>query len=113
MANIGGLTIHSFAGIETGSKSAHELNTIIKSNQEALLRWEQCKVLIIDEVSMLSQELFEKLEMIARCLKKKLKPFGAIQLILSGDFFQLRPVIQNNAGDRKNDKDVYCFAGPI
>ena len=51
-ANIGGLTTHSFAGIGTGSKSAHELIAIIKSNQEALLRWEQCKVLIIEEVSM-------------------------------------------------------------
>ena len=62
---------------------------------------------------MLSRELFEKLEMIARCLKKNSKPFGGIQLILSGDFLQLRPVIQNNAGDRKNDEDVYCFAGPM
>ena len=112
-ANTGGSTIHSFAGIGTGSKSAHELIAIIKSNQEALLRWEQCKVLIIDEVSMLSRELFEKLEMIARCLKKNSKLFGGIQLILSGDFFQLRPVIQNNAGDRENDEDVYCFAGPM
>ena len=62
---------------------------------------------------MLSRELFEKLEMIARCLKKNLKPFGGIQLILSVDFFQLRPVIQNNVGDGKNDEDVYCFASPM
>lgn len=111
--NIGGSTIHSFAGIGTGSKSAHELMAIIKSNQEALLRWQQCKVLIIDEVSMLSRALFEKLEMIARFVKKNPKPFGEIQLILSGDFFQLRPVIQNDASKCKNDEDVYCFASPM
>ena len=70
------------AGIGTGSKSAHELIATIKANEEVLARWEQCEVLVIDEVSMLSRELFEKLEMIARCLKRNAKPFGGIQLIL-------------------------------
>jgi hypothetical protein len=74
--NISGITIHSFAGIGKGSKGAHELISIITSDEDALLRWQNCDVLVFDEVSMLSRELFEKLEMIARCLKKSSKPFG-------------------------------------
>ena len=107
--NIGGCTIHSFAGIGTGSKGAHELIATISSNKDALQRWQQCTILIIDEVSMLSRELFEKLEMIARCLKCNTKPFGGIQLILSGDFFQLKPVVKSPL----SDADVYCFCSPL
>jgi ATP-dependent DNA helicase PIF1 len=108
--NIGGVTIHSFAGIGTGSKGAHELISIIKANEDALSRWQTCELLVIDEVSMLSRELFEKLEMIARCLKKNSKPFGGIQLLLSGDFYQLKPVIpQSNVAS----EDAYCFASPM
>lgn len=107
--NVGGTTINSFAGIGTGSKGAHELIACIQSNEEALKRWQSCDVLIIDEVSMLSRELFEKLEMIARCLKNSSKPFGGIHLIFSGDFYQLRPVTQSCA----TDKSLYCFASPM
>ena len=105
-ANIGGCTIHSFAGFGTGKKSVHEIIHQIKSDEEAVLRWESCEVLVVDEISMLSRELFEKLEMIARCLKKSTKPFGGIQLILSGDFYQLKPV-------SNIEEDLYCFTSPM
>ena len=55
--NIGGTTIHSFAGIGTGSKGSHELISSILSNAEARQRWENCAVLIIDKVSMISSRL--------------------------------------------------------
>jgi hypothetical protein len=58
---------------------------------------------------MLSRELFEKLEIIARSLKENTLPFGGIQLILSGDFYQLRPVVKNVS----SDEEVYCFASPL
>lgn len=50
------------------------------------------KVLIIDEVSMVDGELFDKLEQIARTIRNNGRPFGGIQLIITGDFFQLPPV---------------------
>lgn len=58
-ANIGGSTIHSFAGVGTRTKSANELVTSIKNNALALLqRWKSCQIMVIDEVSMLSRALF-------------------------------------------------------
>jgi ATP-dependent DNA helicase PIF1 len=110
-SNIGGSTVHYFAGVGTGSKGSHELISMILEDQEALERWKTCKVLVIDEVSMLSRELFEKLEIIARCLKNSSRPFGGIQLILSGDFYQLKPVTHGES--ILTSEGVYCFASPM
>ena len=48
--NIGGCTIHSFAAVGTGTKSAHELVASIKTDPAALERWTSCQILVIDEV---------------------------------------------------------------
>lgn len=55
-------------------------------------RWENTKVLIIDEISMLHKDLFEVLDDIARVIHENDQPFGGIQLIVVGDFMQLPPV---------------------
>jgi ATP-dependent DNA helicase PIF1 len=47
------------------------------------------QTLIIDEISMLEADLFDQLELVARFIRKRDEPFGGIQLILSGDFFQV------------------------
>lgn len=92
--NIGGTTLHSFAGIGLGQKEAVILAKSLfnKSKTEARLRWQQCKVLVIDEISMIEGTLFEKLEEVARIVRNRSEPFGGIQLILCGDFLQLPPV---------------------
>lgn len=59
-------------------------------------RWRNTKILIIDEISMMDSELFDKLEILAKKIRKNDKPFGGIQLILSGDFLQLPPVKSND-----------------
>lgn len=90
--NVGGVTLHSFAGIGLGKEDASELVRKIKKNQKAKHRWMRTKVLIVDEVSMVDADLFDKLETIARSLRNNGRPFGGIQLIITGDFFQLPPV---------------------
>lgn len=90
--NVGGVTLHSFAGIGLGKEDATELVRKIKRNQKAKHRWMRTKVLIIDEVSMVDGELFDKLESVARQLRNNGRPFGGIQLVITGDFFQLPPV---------------------
>ena len=94
--NIGGVTLHSFAGIGLGKDNVDELVKKIKKQTKSRNRWLATKVLIIDEVSMVDGELFDKLEQIARRIKNNGRPFGGIQLVITGDFFQLPPVPERN-----------------
>ena len=65
----------------------------IVSNRNSNRNWRLCKVLIIDEISMIDGHLFDLIEQLARKLKGgQEKPFGGIQVICCGDFFQLPPV---------------------
>jgi len=88
---IGGTTLHSFAGIGSG---AAVISKCVEMAERPTVskQWKKCKHLIIDEVSMVDGNYFKKLEYVARQIKKNDKPFGGIQLILTGDFLQLPPV---------------------
>lgn len=90
--NVGGVTLHSFAGIGLGKDEVPELVKKIRRNAKAKQRWLRTNVLIVDEISMVDGELFDKLENVARCVRSNGRPFGGIQLIITGDFFQLPPV---------------------
>lgn len=90
--NIGGSTIHRWGGLGLAKDSVSVIAAKISKRQDLRSRWQNVKVLIIDEVSMLDGDLFDKLEEIARLVRKSSKPFGGIQLVITGDFFQLPPV---------------------
>lgn len=90
--NIGGQTLHSFAGIGLGKEDVPTLVKKIRRNAKAKNRWLRTKTLIIDEVSMVDGELFDKLSLIARTIRNNGRAFGGIQLVITGDFFQLPPV---------------------
>lgn len=90
--NIDGTTLHSFAGIGLGKEPATELLKKIRRTPKTRQRWIRTKVLIIDEVSMIDGDLFDKLEQVARIIRNNGSPFGGIQLVVTGDFFQLPPV---------------------
>ena len=89
---IGGCTLHSYLGIGLAKESAFVLTNKVKKSKFHFERWKKLDILIIDEVSMLSIELFEKIDEIAKKLRRNTAPFGGIQLILSGDFLQLPSV---------------------
>lgn len=105
--NIGGVTIHSFAGIGLGKEPVAQLVSKIRKNRKATGRWSRTQVLIIDEISMVDPALLDKLEEIARVLRKKPKPFGGIQIVITGDFFQLPPV--NPGGSVTFAFDAQCW----
>ncbi|KAK0658589.1 ATP-dependent DNA helicase PIF1 [Lasiodiplodia hormozganensis] len=93
--NIGGTTLHRFAGIGVGKAPTIKLiKEIFKDRKFKLKRWRDTKILIIDEISMVDSTLFDKLDVIARIVRQNNKPFGGIQLVLTGDFFQLPPVLE-------------------
>ena len=82
-------TLHSWAGIGLGGKDALQK---VMSNRYVRERWQKCQTLIVDEVSMLAVGLFETLDDIGKAVRKSPLPFGGIQVIFSGDFFQLPPI---------------------
>ena len=98
-------TLHSWAGIGLGTASLDQLTTKIMKNRYAKDNWKNTDILVVDEVSMMSQKLFELLDAIGKTIRKNSKPFGGIQLIFSGDFYQLPPV-----GDKDDQETTkFCF----
>jgi ATP-dependent DNA helicase PIF1 len=98
-------TIHSWAGIGLGNGTTEQLIMKIKKNKFLKAVWKGTDILIVDEVSMLSLKLFNMLNIIGKAVRGNQKPFGGIQLIFSGDFYQLPPV-----GDHlEPDTQSFCF----
>ena len=93
--HIGGITLHQFAGIGLGTANLDRCFQIATRNSSATV-WRKTKHLIIDEISMVDGDYFDKIEAVARHIRKNERPFGGIQLILCGDFFQLPPVSKEN-----------------
>ncbi|MDP3244769.1 MAG: AAA family ATPase [bacterium] len=92
--HINGMTVHSWSGIGIKKKlSGHDLDNIISKAQTAR-RIKRSRVLIIDEVSMLSPETLSMVELVCRKVRQSYEPFGGLQVVLAGDFFQLPPVVR-------------------
>jgi len=101
--HIGGMTIHSWSGIgikETLTK--YDLDKIA-SSEYINRRVRKTKVLIIDEISMLRAETLLMVDVVCREIKQNSEPFGGIQIVLVGDFFQLPP-IEKNYSEQKQEK---------
>ena len=100
--NLGGITINSFMGIGTGKESIDVLLKRIRYKMGIKNRIKMTDILVIDEISMMSASVFEKLNEICQILRKSRKPFGGIQVILTGDFLQLETVF-NEIGEVNTD----------
>lgn len=105
--NIGGMTLHSFAGIGLGKEDIQTLVKKIRRNPKAKNRWLKTKVLIIDEISMVDGELFDKLSQIGRTIRNNGRPWGGIQLVITGDFFQLPPVPDKDLNKQRDVKFAF------
>jgi len=93
--NIGGVTIHSyFRFFGKYSEYAQRANY----NKAKIAELNTLEVLIIEEVSMVTPELFTQMDDVLRWAKQEPnKPFGGVQVVIVGDFFQLEPVVKNRA----------------
>ena len=102
----GARTVHSWAGIGLASGDSQRVVDKVCRNKFKSLPWKKTDLLIIDEVSMMSKKLFDLLDAIGRKARRQpFKPFGGLQVMFSGDFYQLPPV-----GDRSDpDTGAFCF----
>ena len=90
--HIGGHTIHSWSGIGIRRDlSKYDLDHI-GQNRNVARRIGNARVLIIDEVSMLSATTLSMVDAVCREIRRSQEPFGGLQVILVGDFFQLPPI---------------------
>jgi len=98
-------TLHSWSGIGLGKGPIEQLIKKVNKNKHSKTLWKETDILVVDEVSMMSLKLFETLDAIGKSVRKNSRPFGGIQLIFSGDFYQLPPV-----GDKDDpDTNKFCF----
>ncbi|EYC02972.1 hypothetical protein Y032_0096g2872 [Ancylostoma ceylanicum] len=100
---LGGVTLHSFAGIGVGQGTLEQSLALAKGKDPIVKQWKQCTHLIIDEVSMIDADYFTRIEYVARNIRGDNRPFGGIQLIVTGDFLQLPPVCG------RSDNAKFCF----
>ena len=101
-------TVHSWAGIGLANGPADLIVKRVTTNKYKAAAWKKIDVLIIDEVSMMSQKIFEILDSIGQKVRKDTRPFGGVQVIFSGDFYQLPPV----AREEDQTDIAFCFESP-
>jgi len=109
---IGGTTIHSFAGIYSVEYGVplEKYYEGIKKKSHIKRRIKNTDILVIDEVSMMDYYMLDVLDYIFKKVRNNLFPFGGIQVVMVGDFFQLPPVSQVEK-DSKIYK--YVFQNPL
>lgn len=107
--NIKGQTIHSWAGVGI---CKYPVETVVKNIQTKKptikKQIEKCKILAVDEISMLNIKTLEYVDKVLRLVREDNRPFGGIQVIFLGDFFQLPPVEKNEDVELS-----YCFESPV
>lgn len=97
--HIGGHTIHSWSGIGVRTELTKFDLSRIASNKRVASRVRAARTLIIDEISMFSTRTFAMAEAVCRAVRGSTAPFGGLQVILVGDFFQLPPVVTREEED--------------
>ena len=106
----GASTLHAFAGVGLATGTINQVVDRVVKNRHKKPNWQKTDILIVDEVSMLSLKLFMILDLIAKKIKKqRTTPFGGIQIIFAGDFYQLPPV----GDETEPETQCFCFETPL
>lgn len=128
--NVKGQTLHSWAGVGLCKNPIYKTVEKIRQRTSTLKQILNCKILAIDEISMLNIETFEYVDEVLKIIRESVEPFGGIQVLFIGDFYQLPPVegvnevngvnIRNNQEYSLFDDDTfpepqrrYCFDSHI
>jgi len=101
--HISGMTIHSWSGVGIKDYLSPQDLDFICSKEKVVKRVKATQVLVIDEISMLDGKILNSVNKILRTIRASEEPFGGIQVVCIGDFFQLPPVT------RQGDIMTYAF----
>ena len=93
--HLGGNTIHAWSGIGIYDYLSKNFFEKIPKTRVEIIK--NTDILVIDEISMLHDFRLDMVEEICRTIRQNDKPFGGIQVILCGDFFQLPPINRNGS----------------
>ena len=104
--HVGGMTIHSWSGIGISNSLTRADIDRIASKEHVAKRIAKAKVLIIEEISMLSAATFEMVDAICREVRRVEQPFGGLTVVLVGDFFQLPPI-------SRSGEVQFAYASPV
>ncbi len=99
--HMNGTTIHSWSGLGIRDELTDWDMDALEQKKNLFSRFQKTKVLIIDEVSMLHAHRLDMVNRVCQMFKRSSEPFGGIQIVLSGDFFQLPPITRNEGFNRK------------
>lgn len=102
-------TLHSWSGIKIAKGPKNRVIESVLKNRNAAKAWRAAKVLILDEISMLSKKVFEIIEELGRLCRKSTLPFGGLQVVFVGDFYQLPPV----GTEGEPDTEQFCFESSV
>jgi hypothetical protein len=109
--HIGGMTIHAWSGIGVKEDLNERDLDQIAQTERVVRRVGKARVLIIDEVSMLSARTLAMVEAACRAVRRSDAPFGGLQVVLVGDFFQLPPVVKRGAPPAASQQATISFDG--
>jgi len=110
--HIGGTTIHSWAGMGIKRKISENAIATLQSNEFTMRRICSPRVLIIDEISMLDATFIDNLDYVLQEVRQSPLPFGGMQVIFVGDFFQLPPVVKEGEMRFAFESDSWKAAAP-
>lgn len=114
--HMGGTTIHSWAGMGINDAMSEKDIRDLYKRPYLRARFKKTKVLLIDEISMLHAHRLDLVDMICRIFKGNNLPFGGMQVIMCGDFFQLPPVTRKEKPDNqmlRNPASSTSFLPPV
>lgn len=104
---IGGTTLHALLGLGLAKDPVDKLVVAALRSHKITKKWQRLDLLIVDEVSMIDPDFFTAVDRVARAVRRQPDaPFGNLQLLLCGDFFQLPPVLPKM---RDPAQPSFCF----
>lgn len=103
--HMNGQTIHSWAGIGIKDYVSDRYLASLRDKKYFRDKMDKVKVLIIDEISMLHRNQLDAVDYVLKFFKQNDEPFGGVQVIFSGDFFQLPPIGE----EWEESRDKFCF----